>query len=101
MAGVYTTGTIMNCIKIIDIFNDANNKKEIKEKVDYREFYNDGINQDVNLKEHIIIWIREKEQSKKYKTKIDKDKVFSLCFYPWILNAASKQELLRIDNKFN
>jgi hypothetical protein len=34
---------------VLDVFNDANNLKRIKERVDYKEFYNDAINKEVNL----------------------------------------------------
>lgn len=99
MSGIYSSEGIERCIKIIDVFNEANNLRELKEKIDYREFYNDAINSEVRLIDHIIIWVKEKEKSKNQGRPIDKSRIFSLCFYPWILNAASKSDLLKIDNK--
>ena len=84
---------------MIDIFNDANNLRDLKEKIDYKEFYNDAINSDVRLIDHILVWKKESEKCKRNRVQVDKNKVFSLCFYPWILNASSKSDLLKVDNK--
>ena len=39
-------------MRVLDVFNDANNLKPVKERIEYKDFYNDDINKDVNLKEH-------------------------------------------------
>lgn len=48
----------------MDVFNDANNKKPFKQRVDYREFYNDAINKDVNLDRDFELWIKERERAR-------------------------------------
>ena len=44
-------------VRVLDVFNEANNLKALKERVDYKEFYNDAINKEVNLKDHYIMWV--------------------------------------------
>jgi len=46
----------------MDVFNDANNQKPSKERVEYKEFYNDAINKDVNLDHDFERWIKERER---------------------------------------
>jgi len=38
--------------------------KPIRERVDYREFYNDAIDKEVNLSDHFDVWILEREKCK-------------------------------------
>jgi hypothetical protein len=73
--------------------------RDLKHKIDYKEFYNDAINKEVNMSDHFQIWKLEREKAKKTKTKVDRHRNFSLCFYPWILDAATKAEILKSDNK--
>jgi len=49
-------------VRVLDVFNDANNLKPIKERLHYKEFYNDAINKDVNLKDHFDTWVIERER---------------------------------------
>jgi hypothetical protein len=37
-------------VRVLDVFNDANNLKAVKERIKYKESYNDAINKEVNLK---------------------------------------------------
>jgi len=62
MAGTFTGKDIEIAVRVLDVFNDANNLKPIKERVDYRAFYNDAINKEVNLKQHYETWILERER---------------------------------------
>ena len=47
------------------------------------------------------MWIIEREKSRKHKVPFDRLKVFTLCSFPWILDAANKAELLKIQNKLS
>lgn len=49
-------------VRVLDVLNDVNNKRNQKERIDYKEFYNDSINKDVNLKDHFDQWIIERER---------------------------------------
>jgi hypothetical protein len=49
VSGTFSGKDIETAVRVLDVFNDANNLKPVKERVDYREFYNDAINKEVNL----------------------------------------------------
>ena len=57
MSGMFTGRDIETAVRVLDVFNEANNLKPFKERVDYKEFYNDAINKEVNLKDHYIMWV--------------------------------------------
>jgi ubiquitin-protein ligase E3 A len=50
------------------------------------------------LKDHFVAWIREREECRRTGRVFDRHKVFTLCSYPWILDAANKSEFLKIQN---
>ena len=99
VSGVFDSKSIECSLRVLDIFNQANENRLIKNKIDYKEFYNDAINNDVHLKEHIKRWIKDKERAKLQNKVYDKYQVFNLCCYPWIMNAANKNEILRYHNQ--
>jgi hypothetical protein len=55
---------------VLDIFNEANDSRDMKHKIDYREFYNDAINKEVNLNDHLQVWKSEREKPKEVKLKL-------------------------------
>jgi hypothetical protein len=57
MSGMFSGKDIEVAVRVLDVFNEANNLKALKERVDYKEFYNDAINKEVNLKDHYIMWV--------------------------------------------
>ena len=71
----------------------------IKERIDYKEFYNDAINREINLKEHFEQWIMDREKARALKQQFDRLKNFTLCSFPCLLDAANKADLLKISNK--
>lgn len=83
-------------MKVLDVFNSANDKRTIKNRVPFKEFYNDAINKEVNLKDHLIVWIQEKEKCRRTNTQYDKFKHFTLCSFPWLLDSANKHEMVKI-----
>ncbi len=64
VSGTFTGKDIEVAVRVLDVFNDANLLKPFKERVDYKEFYNDAINKDVNLKDHYEMWIVERERAR-------------------------------------
>ena len=99
VSGAFDARDIEIVVRVLDVFNEANNRRALKDRVDYREFYNDAINKDVNLKEHYEQWIVEREKCRKAKVVFDRLRIFTLCSFPWILDSANKAELLKISNK--
>jgi hypothetical protein len=50
---------------VLDVLNDANDTRDLKHKIDYKELYNDAINKEVNMSDHFNIWKLERERAKK------------------------------------
>jgi len=71
-------------------------KEALKERIEYKEFYNDAINKEVQLKTHFTIFLKEKLLAQQENRPINRQVAFSLCFYPWILDANAKSELLKL-----
>jgi E3 ubiquitin-protein ligase HERC4 len=99
MSGLHNSRVIEYVVRTIDLFNEANDQRELKDRIHFKEFHNDAINKEVSLKDHFIVWIREREQCKREGRPFDRHKTFTLCSHPWILDASNKSELLRIQNK--
>ena len=99
MSGLHNSKAIEYSVRTVDVFNEANNARTLKERISFKEFHNDAINKEVNLSDHFIAWIREREQCKKDGRIFDRHRIFTLCSYPWIMDAANKSELLKIQNK--
>ena len=51
------------------------------------------------MKEHFDAWILERERCRRANQPFDRLRIFTLCAFPWILDAANKSELLKIQNK--
>jgi HECT-domain (ubiquitin-transferase) len=90
-----------HAIVILDVLEAANSKKPFKQRLDYKEFYNDAINKDLNLSQDFKIWMKERDRCRATKTPYDKYRVFSLCAFPWILDSAFKSEILKTANRIN
>jgi hypothetical protein len=57
VSGMFESQSIEVAVRVLDIFNSANNKKDRKNYIDYKEFYNDAINKEVSLKDHYLLWL--------------------------------------------
>lgn len=95
-SGLFKASVIEIAVRVLDIFNEANNRKPLKERIPYKEFYNDAINKEVNLKDHLLTWIGEREKCRIENRPFDRHRIFTLCSYPWILDAANKAEMMKI-----
>lgn len=56
-SGLFESKTIENVMKVLDLFNIANEKRRLEERIDFKDFYNDAINNEINLKDHIRVWL--------------------------------------------
>lgn len=99
VSGLISGRSIELAARVLDVFNEANQAMPIKERIDYKEFYNDAINREINLKEHFEQWIMDREKARALKQQFDRLKNFTLCSFPWLLDAANKADLLKISNK--
>lgn len=98
MSSLHNSKIIEYSVRTIDLFNEANELRASKDRIHFKEFHNDAINKEVSLKDHFIAWIKEREECRRGGRPFDRHKVFTLCSYPWILDAANKSELLKIQN---
>ena len=98
VSGLYTSSIIENVVRVLDVFNEANEAKPLTERIDYKEFYNDAINKDVSLKEHFKLWIDSKAKAKALGQPFNRKKIFSFCCFSWIMDAASKADLLKFES---
>ena len=67
--------------------------------MDYKKFYNEAINTNVQLTKHIELWLQEREKARKQNKPYDRYETFTICSFPWILDAASKSEMMRLEMK--
>lgn len=96
---VYESKTIECALRVLDLMNSANSLKDLKHRIDYKEFYNDAINKEISLKEHIVVWLKEREKAKKENRPFDKFATFNLCAFPWVLDASSKSEIMKLEQR--
>ncbi|KAG4087328.1 hypothetical protein H8356DRAFT_1730130 [Neocallimastix lanati (nom. inval.)] len=66
--------------KCLDLLNKLNEKYKL---IPYTEFYNDAINEQLEIKEDYPCW---------------KAKEFSFCSYPFILNPLTKSDILKVES---
>lgn len=66
-------------------------------RVKYTEFYNDGINKEIELKSHYEKWARALKYCRKNDIVYKKSKNFTLCNYPWLLDTSSKGEIMKYE----
>lgn len=99
VSGVINGKAIEYSVRVLDVFNQANNQLPIKERIDYKEFYNDAINKEINLADHYSQWIVDRHKARQRNEQFDRLKNFTLCSFPWLLDSANKAELLKHQNR--
>jgi len=72
---------IVACVQVLDILYHVNEKKKFSH---YSLFYNDAVNEYINLREDYLNWKRRMG--------------FSFCTTPWILTPETKSRILSIDS---
>lgn len=80
----------------MDIFYEANQEKPSNQRIATSEFYNDALNNEVDLRKQAEIFYREWSAAKRHNTAFNRHSFFTLYNYPWTLNAYRKAELFRI-----
>lgn len=83
-------------ISVMDIFYQANKGKQEADRIAESDFYNDALNNEVDLRKQAEIFYREWSKAKAEHRVFDRFEVFTLYNYPWTLNAHRKAELFRI-----
>jgi len=90
---------IEKAVKTLDVINEANNMYKRKFRIAYKEFHNDAINKEVNLRKHIRVWVDGKVYAMERNQAYDRHRDFTLCNYPWILDVEHKVDLLAYENE--
>lgn len=62
---IFKQDAIQQVIQVLDFFYRANNQKPRAERVSDNEFYNEAINQDVDLKKQVLIFLQEWDKAKR------------------------------------
>lgn len=84
----YCHPDVKAAIRLLDVINEANRGNE---QVSYREFYNDAVNKEIDMREQFKQWFRAMEYP-------DDHDIFTLVRFPWILDSSSKSDLLHIES---
>jgi RAB protein geranylgeranyltransferase component A len=57
----FNTESIHNSVEALDIYNSSNEMKPEKHRLSYIEFYNDGVNKEIELSSQYEKWVRALE----------------------------------------
>lgn len=95
----FTSENINNYIDALDVYNAANEMKPEGSRVKYTEFYNDGVNKEIELASHYEKWIRALDYCRENEIAYKKSLNFTLCNYPWLLDTSSKGEIIKYEAK--
>lgn len=83
-------------VHVLGIFQAANERRT--DPIAPEEFYNDLVNNESNLQLHYDEWYNVQCQLED-PNQAYVDETFSLINYPWILDAASKSDVLSLDSR--
>lgn len=101
MEKIFKQDVMQQVIEVMDIFYQANYRKPKDDKLADSDFYNDALNNDVDLSKQASIFYQEWNSAKKHHRDFDRHSFFTLYNYPWTLNAYRKAELFRIIQSHN
>jgi hypothetical protein len=96
MEKIFDQKMMQMVIQVMDIFYQANASKATADRIPDSEFYNDALNNEVDLKKQAAIFYNEWKKTKNANQVFDRHSFFTLYNYPWTLNAHRKAELFRI-----
>ena len=88
----YNTFEIINyLLKLLDCLYKSNERVG---RINFKEFYNDAVNQEINLKADFKNWFLQIMKKIPQNT----EGLFSFAFYPWILDSNSKSTFLSLES---
>lgn len=96
MEKIFEQEVMQRVIQVMDILYQANQLKEPADRINDSEFYNDALNNEVDLRKQAEIFYREWMAAKNAGKVFNRFDTFTLYNYPWTLNAHRKAELFRI-----
>lgn len=82
---------LLKCI--LDLLQCLYDSNERFPRIIFKEFYNDAVNKEINLKTDFKIWYESK--TGRYKESFEEN--FAFSFYPWVLDCNSKSQILSFE----
>jgi len=87
-------------IRLMDLLYSVNSKRETDLMIPPREFQNDAINNNIELKQMMATWAKNTKVMILNKKPLNqKPTVFTLCCYHWVFNTHNKALMLQMYNK--
>lgn len=100
ITGVAKMEMLVNSIRVLDILQWVNaGLREKKNKVEKKEFYNDAVNNNLDLDMQMAQWIKATQIQVRNSQKITHPNNFNLCSYHWIMSPHNKAEMIHQYNK--
>lgn len=91
ITGIKNLDLLQLTIKILDILFWVNKKfKRQGEKIAVKDFNNEAINNQVDLKPHMAEWARFSKIQVRNQQEVTHSNIFNLCSYQWILTPHTK-----------
>lgn len=84
MFSLHNDDFISSAVRVLHLLYTSN-EQMTRGKLEYPEFYNDAINESIDLKEDFMRWI-------------DKTGPFSFCNYSFVFNAETKSQILQYES---
>jgi hypothetical protein len=83
------------CVKVIDIIYWVNKTyKPLESKIEVKEFFNDAINENINLDPHLIHWARNAHMRMRNDAKLPGSRTFCLHDYQWLMPLKEKSRMI-------
>lgn len=87
-------------VYVLDILYWVNTRFKLKaEMIEDKEFHNDAVNNNLDLKSSMAEWAKNTKIQIRNKQPITHGNMFNLCSYHWILSPHNKTIMLQKQNK--
>lgn len=100
VTGVANMDLLKAAVRVLDLLWWVNrNFKQKGEQIEVKEFHNDAVNNNLELKPSMTEWAKQTKIQVRNCQPITAGNLFNLCSYHWILNPHNKAVLLQKYNK--
>lgn len=99
MIGVENMDILEESVRFIDLLWCVNKLRAAEDQIHHKEFFNDAINNHVDLSPQMREWAELTLDQIKHNQPIERPEQFILCSFYWILNTHSKNLLFNTYNK--
>lgn len=81
----------------LDVYNTANELRAKEKRINFTEFYNDGVNREIDLESQYEKWVEGLNYCDQNNIDYDRNINFTLCNFPWLLDTVSKGEIMKYE----